>query len=68
MLEEAITSLHACANEWQFEISCKKCQVLHLGAHYQYASNHLESFAVRTISFAEDFGFLDESKLKFKSL
>ena len=41
ILQEAITFLHNCTNEWQLEISYNKCKVLHLGAQHQHADHHL---------------------------
>ena len=66
ILQEAITSLHYWANEWQLEISYNKCQVLHLGAQHQHADYHLGNFVRSTTSCAKDLGFLVDSKLQFK--
>ena len=42
ILQEAITSSHYWAIDWQLEISYNKCQVLYLEAQHQHADHHLE--------------------------
>ena len=68
ILQNAITSLHSWASEWQLETSYSKFQVLLLGAQHHHADYHLGSLVLSTNWFAKDFGFVLDWKIKFKSL